>query len=50
MLEDTKGTNKYIRDAASTRVYNILYFIELRVDGKHDRKNIGGCLKGPNFF
>jgi hypothetical protein len=38
ILEDTKGINKYIRDVVSTRVYNISYFIELRVDGKHDRK------------
>jgi hypothetical protein len=50
MLEDTKGTNKYIGDVVSTRVYNISYFIELRVDGKHDRQKIGGYLKGQNYF
>jgi hypothetical protein len=50
MLEDTKGTNKYIGDVVSTRVYNISYFIEFRVDEKHDRKKNRGCLKGPNYF
>jgi hypothetical protein len=50
MFEDTKGPNKYIGDVVSTRVYNISYFIELKVDGKHNRQNIGECLKGPNYF
>jgi hypothetical protein len=49
MLKDTKGTKKYIWDVVCNTTKNILYFIffELRVVGKHNVRNVGGCWKGP---
>jgi len=45
----SKDIEKHIGNIASTRVKNILYYIffEPMVVGKHGRKDIGGCWKGP---
>jgi hypothetical protein len=55
MLENTKGTKKiHMRCYKSNRdkihFYIKLYFFELGIVGKHGRKNIGECWKGPNVF
>jgi hypothetical protein len=49
----SKDTKKYIGDIIGIKVENILYFIyifEPRVIGKHGRKDIGGCWKGPKIL
>jgi hypothetical protein len=47
---NTKGTKKYTQNIADAWVKNILYFFELEVLGKHDRKNIDKHWKGPIFL
>jgi hypothetical protein len=45
---NTKSTKKYIKNIANAWVY--LYFFELEIVGKHDRKNIEKQWKGPIFL
>ncbi len=54
ILEDIKGTKKYIGDIGGTMVENFKYFFKpwmsLRVIGKHNRKMLGDIEKGSIFL
>lgn len=54
ILEDIKGTQKYIGDIGGTMVKNVLEFFKpwmaLKVIGKHNRTMLGDIEKGSIFF